>query len=522
MGRGRLFLCDAARRGALVAGLLAASCAPPDGGAASRTGAIVGGTVDSTTEAVMALYRTADSRMCSGTTIARVGGSRIFLTAAHCVVRIDADGAIAKPVTALAPSQMIVIPGVDWSAGYRFGQVLTVTDVAYVPAYDGVTTNPNDLALVRYTVVPAVAAIPAIPFLEPGEDKLAVGDAITLVGYGRTGGDAGTNLERRRVDKKIETLTPYAIQISQTDGKGGCQGDSGGPALRTTPAGVRVAGVTSYGDTLCATFNSSVRVSAHAAFIQAFIAKSTPDAGVPPVDATPPKDTAPTVDANAPDRTPPPVDAAPPPVTCGKAVDPRPACAACVANRCCFEARLCDSDPLCRGCGANPLPSCYLYPPAAAFADCLAMCPGNPCGIVSRPNPGVVDAGSPPDVAVPFDAGVEVSNEPPIVTLPIPVELPDAAADLAPTRDAAVGPPPVLDAATVETTRPDAVVSDAADGASSPRDARGDANALAGRTGCGCDISDGAATGRVALALLTFASIVARRRRVTMPRNERS
>lgn len=455
----------------------------------------------------MGLFRTADSRLCSGTTIAKVGTSGILLTAAHCVVRLEAGG-VAKPVAALPPSGFLVLPGTDWYATYRAGRGLTVTAVAYVPAYDGATTSPDDLALVRYTNAPAVTAI---PFLTPGEDRLAAGDVVTLVGYGRTGGDAGTNLERRKVEKAIESLTSYAITISQTDGKGACQGDSGGPALRTTPAGVRVAGVTSYGDLLCVSHGGSVRVSAHAAFIQAFIANAPADAGMPPPDAPMFKDAAAPPDAvSPPDSAPPTVDAAAPPLTCGKVIDPRPACAACVATRCCFEAKLCEGDPLCRGCGTNPLASCYLYPPAAAFAECLATCVGNPCGIVSQPKPE------------PVDAGAEVATEPPAVNLPMPIELPDAAPERSAEPDAASDVPAVVvDAAAIDTAAPPRPASDAADGAPAPADGGGDARALATRAGCGCDTTAGPSTERVALLLLLFAGLIARRRRVTMPRNER-
>ena len=74
MSGGRVSSSGATHRRAvavLVGGLLAVGCAPPEGGFATRSIPIVGGTIDATTDAVMALYRTADSRMCSQATIAR-------------------------------------------------------------------------------------------------------------------------------------------------------------------------------------------------------------------------------------------------------------------------------------------------------------------------------------------------------------------------------------------------------------------------------------------------------------------
>src|SRR4051812_33022453 len=88
-----------------IAGWLAAACggaacapAPPD---VQRSGAIFGGSVDTEHQAVMALLQSLTPTTaygCSGTTIATVGTSGIFLTAAHCVVAHDAMEAIAIPV----------------------------------------------------------------------------------------------------------------------------------------------------------------------------------------------------------------------------------------------------------------------------------------------------------------------------------------------------------------------------------------------------------------------------------------
>src|SRR5262249_37760208 len=56
-----------------------------------------------------------------------------------------------------------------------------------------------------------------------------------------------------------------------------CQGDSGGPALVSTPAGLRVAGVTSFGDPDCTKLGASVRVSpVFTSFVQAVINAAPP------------------------------------------------------------------------------------------------------------------------------------------------------------------------------------------------------------------------------------------------------
>ncbi|HVX96864.1 MAG TPA: trypsin-like serine protease [Polyangia bacterium] len=458
------------------------ACAPPPGGARGETSAILGGSVDTTHPAVMASFQStgvSTGFACSGSVIAQVGSAAFLLTAAHCVVAHDAMQNVIKPVTVVSPSVLTVLSGSDWQASYSTGPRYGVTAVFVAPEYDGATASPSDLAIIRFA---PGSTLPLIPILEPANDTLAVGSNVTLVGYGQTEGSA-TNSVRRTVDRTISILTRESLTYDQIDHKGQCYGDSGGPALFQTSGGVRVAGVISYGTSLpetdCLLQGTSVRVSSLASFIHSVIDAAMPrDAGASPdvlaaTDAG--RDAAPEVGR---------ADAGPPPLSCGKLTDPRPACAACVASRCCEEAAVCSADPLCLGgCGAKPMVSCLFYPPSAALARCLATCSGDPCGVLA-----ILDAGVPPGDAATGDASP--SDAPPL----------DASSGLADAADATSRVDAALD------VRPDASVFDAGGpidapiaeartpDAAAPLDGPSDAPArdarepaLARSAGCGCD-----------------------------------
>ena len=507
----RLLAIGVVALGAVVGG----SCAPrvPDDEAApARTRAIIGGTSDVMHTAIMALlhWKTPTTPYaCSGTVIAKTATTATLLTAEHCVARLDDAGNIAQPVAFDPPSMFNVLPDSDWLSGYYAGHALTVSDIVPAGGYDGRVDSDYDVALVRFQI--AGPAFDVIPILEPADDKLAAGSTVTLVGYGQTqvDGGGGGNTERRTVDVAISSLTVTHLSYDQTNGKGTCHGDSGGPALFQTPSGVRVAGIAEYGDVACAVLGASVRVSTAAPWIHKIL-DATPDAGTPSMDASPSQDATTPVD-----KPPAPPDAPLSP-SCGKVSDPRAACAVCIGSRCCFEARLCASDPLCLGCGASPLESCYLYPPSAAFAACLATCPGNPCGILSH-----ADAGGPVNDAS-AEAGAASDAR----------EADDAQRDAAAvdaSRDSAMTDtsspeaalPPRADAAEVSASTPPQAPADAAPEAAQTDargDARGDGAALATHPGCGCDTGGAPSTPGEIVASLILALVFVRRRCVTIAR----
>ena len=470
----------------LVVWVAGAACAPgvADGGPRSRAGAIIGGTADTTHESVLALVQyvtPTTGYACSGTSISQNGTSVFLLTAAHCVVQHDATFQIVQPMTIASPTVLTVVPGPDWQTSLAQGRKFSVAAVAMAPGYDGATDSPNDLAVVRF--VTSTPSMPVIPILEPADDALAIGSTLTLVGYGVT--TVGTqNSTRQTIDRPVDSLNAQHLYYLQNDMKGQCSGDSGGPALARVGGTERVAGVISYGvdipsiNLVCSLQAASVRVSSLASFIHSIVGSGTPpDAGTAADAARPPDAGSGTEAGSSSDGSS--ADVSPPPPTCGKVTDSRPACAACIASRCCTEAAVCGADPLCLGCGANPLPSCQAYPPSAILTACLATCSGNPCGVTPLDAGGSPsDAGSTdgrvtdavgPDAAKAADAGGGGDAAPP----------PDSATDGA--RPASDGPnpesPPALDAGGAN--------RDAAPGS--------DANTNeppAGTSGCSCAVGE--------------------------------
>jgi hypothetical protein len=487
---------------ALACVFAVAACTPaatPDVVGSSTAGAILGGSADTTRDAVMALLQMETSTTafaCSGTTIANVGTSAFLLTAAHCVFKHDANHALVLPLTAAGPAVMTVVPGPDWQTSLAQGRKYSVTAISVAAGYDGASDSANDLAVVRY--VTTGASVPVIPIVEPADDALAVGSLLTLVGYGET--TPGTqNSMRRTVDRSIERLTPQHLIYPQNDMKGSCAGDSGGPALANVAGSQRVAGVISYSLSIpslglvCTLEGAAVRVSSHATFIRGVIGPApTPDAGVPPDAAT-------SMDA-ARDGS----DGAPP-QQCGKVTDPRPECAACIASRCCSVAAVCGADPLCLSCGANPLPSCAPYPPSATLTACLATCPGNPCGVPLDAGTGQAEAGAdagPPDGRAPDGSAPDATG-----TDGAPAGDGGDAAPSAPDAGATLDAAAVSDARPMDTRPTDATASDA--GADRAGDAAG---APAESSGCGCDTGQRSQPVLPGVLLLVVASCAARRR----------
>jgi MYXO-CTERM domain-containing protein len=256
---------------------------------AGRSGPIIGGTADTTHDAVLALIQFETPTRgfaCTGTTIAQSGTSAFLLTAAHCVLQHDAMDQVIQPMTIASPSMLTVVQGPDWQASLALGHNFSVAAVSVAAGYDGATESPNDVAVVRF--VTSTPSLPVIPILEAADDTLAVGSTLTLVGYGETTVGDPTNSTRQTLDRPIDNLDAQHIFYLQNDMKGGCSGDSGGPALTRVGGAERVAGVFSYTVDLpsinlfCSLQSASVRVSSLASFIHSIAGGgSPPDAGRP-------------------------------------------------------------------------------------------------------------------------------------------------------------------------------------------------------------------------------------------------
>jgi hypothetical protein len=438
-------------KSAAIGGCSAAGQAP-DEDLGSRRDPIYGGAADTTHDAIMALLHLENmsAGSCTGTTIAKQGSSGVLLTAAHCVVEMDASDNVVVPVQVIPPDSVEVIPGVDWLAGFDASKTFGVGDIKVHPQYDGSVDSPFDIAAVRY--LGATASTQVIPALSAVEDQLAIGTSTTLYGYGQTDTNAN-NTQRREVDKVIQNLNARQILYDQRDGKGSCRGDSGGPSIVQTANGERVAATTSYGDQDCTQAGVSVRVSAAASFVAGVVsaipaALSCQDCRTASVGPNSPcfaqrvactgntpcgrffdcvapcQDSAcyaacaskNTAGAQASDAlaececttvcsnecandtscggTP----------ACGGLSVPGALCTSCIQQSCCNEATACGGNAACAACFRHTGTQCDTNTLYNGLLACLSRCSANPCkvaGVAPPANAGAVevDAGAIPDAA---------------------------------------------------------------------------------------------------------------------------
>jgi secreted trypsin-like serine protease len=152
--------------------------------------------------------------LCTGTALAR----DLVLTAAHCVTR---------------PLRYVV-------KAYQDGETIPVRAIAIHPRFDlasyAASRATADVALVKLAapmpdiIVPAALAAPR---------RVAVGETLTIAGFGVTLAGTARGLGVPRMAKLAVTGKPGSLQIrlfdrttrNQRAGLGGCTGDSGSPAF---------------------------------------------------------------------------------------------------------------------------------------------------------------------------------------------------------------------------------------------------------------------------------------------------
>jgi hypothetical protein len=217
----------------------------------SSASAITDGRSDDSERAVVAIL-SGGQVLCSGTVVA----PQIVLTAAHCLDRCT-------------PEQL------DVSIGQIPGGEPTEVTLQWVhPLFDPVT-HANDIALLVTSQSLSVAAIP----MHHASLGSVVGDAVRIVGFGRTSASSDAPLTRHDGTSIIAAIDATTLRL-RSDPSLPCYGDSGGPVLLDVQGVTQVFGIVSYGTENCTSYAVATRVDAYtSAFLDAFSSVHTVPAG---------------------------------------------------------------------------------------------------------------------------------------------------------------------------------------------------------------------------------------------------
>ena len=165
--------------------------------------------------------------LCTGTALTR----DLVLTAAHCVAG-KRDYQVKT---------------------FQTGQTISVRTIALHPRFDmasyAASRATADLALLKLATPLQDIVMPAT--LAPAR-RVAVGETLTIAGFGVTAAGTDRGLKVPRVATLTVTGKPGSLQIRLVDmatrnlrnGLGACTGDSGAPAFE--PAGAGIIGVVSW------------------------------------------------------------------------------------------------------------------------------------------------------------------------------------------------------------------------------------------------------------------------------------
>ena len=172
---------------------------------------------------------------------------RVVITAAHCVcTESSSDDCAARADFTLKSVHPIDDPTTSLDESARRTDVTIQGDVYVHPEYGVEGWSRKDLALIvlDQTVYEVAEGIIPVPVVSPNR-AVAIGDMLTLVGFGDTGsGCSEGSLGKRQTTLAASDVVPDAIRFNHP-GDHTCPGDSGGPALNEYG---ELVGVSSWGN----------------------------------------------------------------------------------------------------------------------------------------------------------------------------------------------------------------------------------------------------------------------------------
>jgi trypsin len=204
---------------------------------------------------------------CGGSYIGMENGSAFFLTAAHCMVDIQAtldeyndyygsgcDFHLYVDVSATDVNDADYY--FEHEGGIDNVNHLEIDGIAVHSGYND-NTFENDIAMAYSTDVGQVSGVTAINLCEDTSCYTS-GDAVRVLGYGADCYDCDPTDQFEAVDLEVTTTSACRLVYGENDIKAGmvcayadnkdsCQGDSGGPLIKGTATDGPQVGVVSFG-----------------------------------------------------------------------------------------------------------------------------------------------------------------------------------------------------------------------------------------------------------------------------------